>query len=178
LLECLRYILVEHSEADAVMVLDALDVSVGKWGEFSEAIHSLDDMAAGIGPTATEDITLADTLSMIQWFAPTVEETITAADALAVNVGIELTDIVNILEDVEGWRQFGFGGGLYGVVGFGGWVVWYNRTPDEVAIFDELMSILLSGPIPETVTAADDLYIHSGFGCPLGTGFGLSPFGK
>jgi hypothetical protein len=170
--------LIEHGEADAVRALDALDASIGKLGEFSEAIDTIDLLTAGIGPGLSEDIPTDDALSIIQLFAPQHTEAITTGDALVHGIGIGVDDTAKILDDVDGWRTFGFGGGQFGVVGFGGWVTWYNRAPDEVACFEILNAELITGPMTETVTAQDGLYLHSGFGCPIGTGWGLSPWGK
>jgi hypothetical protein len=178
LLECLRYILVEHSEADMVRALDALDVSVGKEGEFSEAVDLADLLSVLVDVGLTDDVTVGDALALIQDFAPEESEAVTVADDLDHGIGIGVEDTVKLLDDAEGWRQFGFGGGEFGVIGFGGWITWHNRAPDEVAVFDDLFVDQIFGPFEETVAAGDDLYIHSGFGCPIGTGFGLSPWGK
>jgi hypothetical protein len=178
LLECLRYILIEHGESDAVRALDALDVSIGKLGEFSEAVALVDLLIIGIGPSLSEEVTIEDVLALVQDFAPQYGETITVADDLDHGIGIGIEDQARILDDLEGWRQFGFGGGQFGVVGFGGWITWHNRAPDEVAVFEDLFAELVTGPMAETVTVDDGLYLHSGFGCPIGSGFGLSPWGQ
>jgi hypothetical protein len=177
MLECLRYILIEQSAADAVLALDALDLSIGKLGDFSEVLAFFDDLFVSVGIGADDAVVLGDDLSLVQWFAPEFEETVPALDDLSYGIGVGIDDTVKALDDCDGWRQFGFGGGEFGVVGFGGWVIWYNRAPDEVAAFDELLTMLTPGPIAETVTIDDGLYIHSGFGCPIGSGWGLSPFG-
>jgi hypothetical protein len=178
LLECLRYILLEHGESDMVLALDALDVSVGKEGEFAESLAVFDALAAGIGPALSEVITIEDALALVQEFGLQNDESISLADDLAHGIGIGIQDTAKILDDVDGWRQFGFGGGQFGIVGFGGWVVWYNRAPDEVAVFDEILANFSPSSFAEAVTVQDGLFLHSGFGCPIGSGFGLSPFGK
>lgn len=177
LLECLRYILVEHGEADVVRALDALDASIGKLGEFNEVVDLSDLVSVLVGVGQTQDVTIADALSTVQRFAPLFEEAVTMAGDLAHGIGIGLAETVKVLDDVEGWRQFGFGGGEFGIIGFGGWITWYNRAPDEVAVFEELLIDHTAGAMAEAVTVDDGLYIHSGFGCPIGSGFGLSPWG-
>lgn len=178
LLECLRYILIEHGETDTVRALDALDVSIGKEGEFSEAVAMLDTLAAGIGPALADTIGIEDTLDLTQFFATQNDEAITLSDDLTIGIGIGIQDTAKVLDDVDGWRQYGFGGGQFGIVGFGGWIVWHNRAPDEVAVFDKLSIDHVPGSFGEEITIADSLYLHSGFGCPIGFGFGLTPFGK
>lgn len=178
LLECLRYILIEHNEADVVRALDALDASIGKEGEFNEAVDLGDLVSVLVGVGLTGDITVADALSIVQVFSAQFDETIAPADDLNHGIGIGLADGVNVLDDVEGWRQHGFGGGEFGIIGFGGWITWHNRAPDEVAVFEDLSVDLSAGGINEEITVEDGLYLHSGFGCPIGSGFGLSPWGK
>jgi hypothetical protein len=178
LAECLRYILIEHGAADSVAALDALTVSLGLDADIDDlaAVAELLTVAVGVG--ADDEISLADALGIVADFAPTHEEIITAEEALGVGIGINIDEPVNILEDVEAWRTFGFGGGEFGGAGFGGWVIWRNRAPDEVQAAIELFIELTPGAFEEAATVEDTLYFSCGFGCPLGSGFGLGPFGS
>jgi hypothetical protein len=178
ILECLRYILLKQNAEDTVRALDALTVSVGKEGEFAEAVDMVDLLDFGIGAALSDGVSVADVLSLVQLFSEVVDETITVADDLHHGIGIGIQDTVNILDDVEGWRQFGYGGGMYGIAGYGGWIVWHNRSPDEVAVFDELKVDLIPANIEENVMISEILYLHSGFGCPVGSGYGAAPYGK
>lgn len=178
LLECLRFVLVEHSEEDTVRALDALQISFGFDADFDEVVDLSDLLDAVFGLGLTDDVTVADVLGMVQLFAPTFDETVTAADDLGHRIGVGLEDGVDVLDDLDAWRHYGFGGGSFGITGFGGWVTWHNRSPDEVAVWEELSAVLTAGAIEDAVAAGDDLYLSSGFGCPVGTGFGLTPWGK
>lgn len=177
LLESLRYILIDETAADMVSLLDALNAEIGLYGTFSESIHIGDLETLLIETTQAEDIIMSDDLSTEALFLPFENESISISDALIPNINIVIDDPVNFLDDCDGWRQFGFGGGKFGVVGFGGWIVWYNRSPDEIAAFDLLTVDLTYGTIQEDISVEEVLYMHSGFGCPVGSGYGATPFG-
>jgi hypothetical protein len=177
LAECLRYILIEHAAADSVAALDALAVSVGLDADFEDLATVGAEMFAALGVGAADEVNLADALSIMALFAPTHTEAITAADALGVGIGVNVEELVHALDDAIAWRTFGFGGGEFGSIGFGGWVIWRNRAPDEVQAAIELFIELTPGAFPLAATVDDDLFFSCGFGCPLGSGFGLGPFG-
>lgn len=177
LLECLRYILIEQTAADAVNVLDALTVSLGLDADFDDSLPVLEELRHAVGVGAEDAVAASDVLSMVAAFAPTHTDAATVADDVGVHVGVNLDLPVNLSDDALAWRTFGFGGGEYGGSGFGGQVIWYNRAPDELQAGFELFIDLRPGEFADTVSAADDLFFSCGFGCPLGSGFGLGPFG-
>lgn len=177
LLESLRYILIDQAADDLVMLLDALNAEIGLYGTFSESIHIGDLETLFIASLQADALTVSDDLQTEALFLPTETEAQSITDTLIQNINIGIDEPVNILDDCDGWRQFGFGGGKFGVVGFGGWVVWYNRAPDEIAAFDLLSIDLTYGAMQEDITVEEALYIYSGYGCPIGSGFGATPFG-
>lgn len=177
LLESLRYLLLDQSAESEVKVNDALDIAIGLLGNFSENIYFSDAFVIAIGQAMADQVTMADILESQADYRPSQTETATITDQETVGLNIGISDPVNVIDDVDGWRQFGFGGGNFGVVGFGGWTVWYNRAPDEQIVFDDLAADLDQGAIAETVTPAETLVMSSGFGCPVGSGFGATYFG-
>lgn len=178
LAECLRYILIEHTIEDTVTVFDALTVSLGLDLDVADVVGVLDEARVGVGVGVEEVLAVADQLAIVAQYAPTHAETITAADALGVHVGVNVDETVTVLDDALAWRTFGFGGGEFGGSGFGGQIIWYNRHPDEVQVSEELLVELTPGAFPIAATVADELFFSCGFGCPLGSGFGLGPFGS
>lgn len=177
LAECLRYILIEQGAADAVAALDALTVQMGMDADMEDLATVAEVLAAMVGVGAADTVTPADALAMVAGFAPTIDESLTAGEALGVGIGINLEELVKAPDDAEAWRTFGFGGGDFGGAGFGGWVIWSNRTPDEVLAYSELSVDVSPGALPLSAAVDDDLYFSCGFGCPLGSGFGRGPFG-
>lgn len=178
LLESLRFMIIDQSVDDLVTALDALDVSVGLDGDYAENLHATDWLFSYLQLNQAEEITIADTLTTAANFNSALSETITPAEALTLTIGVGIEDNVNVIDDVEGWRQFGFGGGKYGVIGFGGWLVWYAQNPDEIRTTDIFTVELNPGTMTEDITIAEQLAIHSGFGCPIGDGFGQTPYGN
>jgi hypothetical protein len=178
LAEVLRYFLHEETIEDAVLALDALAISLAMEADFDESQAVLDFFSAGIGIAATDAATVSDAFASETYFAPQIDETITPAETLTHDMGLALEDQCNILEDVDGYRHYGFGGGMYSATGFGGYVIWRNRAPDEVQAAIHLYIDLVPGAFDETATIADVLALSSGFGTPLGSGFGLVPFGS
>jgi hypothetical protein len=176
-LESLRYLVIAVNAADGVQVMDALAAELTQDGFYSEALHAVDTLAGALGVTAAEAVQVADAFSLVQVFDEQQAETITAADAVACGIGVAAADAVAILDDAEEWRVFGFGGGQYGIVGFGGWAVWHERSPDEVRVLDTLEVVQNAEDITDTVTAAEALAMSSGYGCPVGSGFGAAPWG-
>lgn len=178
LLESLRYVLLDQAAADDVKALEALDIALGLVGVFSENIHTTENVLALMAQAEADQINLADTLATICNYLLSEAETATATDAAAVNVNVGIVEPVKILDDADGWRQFGFGGGKFGMIGFGGWLVWYNRAPDEIAAFDTLSTVLNQGTLEESAIITESLVMYSGFGCPVGDGFGAAPYGQ
>ena len=88
-----------------------------------------------------------------------------------------MEETVYWLEDLEAYTHYGFGGGSYSYAGFGGYVILRNRAPDELLVYDNLAAVLTAGAFTDTSVASVALYLSSGFGCPLGDGFGLTLYG-
>ena len=178
LLECLRYILIEQAAADVVNAFDALSVSVGREGEYVDLIHLSEQLTFHDTGAPADAVVFADELSIETLFDMAVDEAIMAGDECGVTIGVNIDDPVKVLDDAQAWRTFGFGGGGFGAIGFGGWIVWYNRAPDEVQASMVLSVYIQPETVQESATVEDDLYFSCGFGCPLGSGFGRGPFGQ
>lgn len=176
--EVLRYFLHEETIADQILALDALTTALGFENDFDESLHVADLFSFGVGINASETIELSESLSSVTLFAPQIDETITPADSLATDMGLALEETATILEDFDSYRHYGYGGGPFGLTGFGGYVIWRNRAPDEVQAAIHLYVDLVFGAFEETATIADVLALSNGFGTTLGSGFGLVPFGS
>lgn len=178
LIECLRYILIEQNAADSVAALDAINVSIGRLGDIEDLAILGDALTMVLNMPAPQEITVTDTLDMMAGYAPEIDEPVTAADAFSYGIEVVVDEPVRVSDDFIAWRTFGFGGGEFGGLGFGGWIIWHNRAPDEVQASITLSIDMVPGALPLSATVDDDLYFTCGFGCPLGSGFGLGPFGS
>jgi hypothetical protein len=176
--EVLRYFWHEETISDEIMALDALTTSLAFDADFDESVHVLDALLTTHVCNYPLSVTAQDTLGVEAVFNPQHDETITPSEALASHSGVSLEDQVNILEDVEYYSHYGFGGGVFGLSGFGGYVIWTNRAPDEVQASEVLTVDLDVSTFYETATLADTLRLSNGFGTTLGSGFGAVPFGS
>jgi len=176
-LESLRYLVISVQASDGVQILDALNTEHAQGGQFGEALHAVDTVAGALGVSAAEVVQIAEAFGAVQVFNEQQSETVTAGDAVSCGIGGGLADTVKVLDDTEQWRTFGFGGGEYGIVGFGGWILWHERSPDVVTVSDALAAVQTGQDMVDTVTAAEALALSSGYGCPVGSGFGAAPWG-
>lgn len=177
--ECLRYILLEHTLADQVLVFDHLTATIGKLVDLAEQIHVQDDLSTTENWGLAEQVTVADALEMVWTIATELTETVTVGDDLSMKMRVGLQDTVMLLDQLTAWRSIGFGSQDFGRHGFGGIKEWEGSNPDEVLITDELGMAMRSG-LSESVTVADQLVCSNGFGSRggLGDGVGNIPFGN
>jgi hypothetical protein len=178
LTEVLRYFWHEETISNEIIALDALAVSLAFEADFDESVHALDALLSTHVCNYPLSVTMQDTLGVKAIYNPQHDETITPSEALTSHSDISLEDQVSILEDVDYYHHYGFGGGYFGLSGFGGYVIWTNRAPDEVQASESLTVDLDVSTFYETSTMADTLRLSNGFGTTLGSGFGSVPFGS
>jgi hypothetical protein len=176
--EVLRYIWFEETVDDQLFAFDALTVSHGLDVDVDETVPIIDEVFSTHVLTFPESATVSDAFASLIDFNPTITEPVTAIETLTSDQSSPFEDSIKLLLDSEGWRHYGYGGGPYSYKGFGGYVIWRNRSPDESVVSDELFAEMTFGTFTETATIADQLGISSGFGTPIGSGYGLVPFGK
>ncbi len=198
--ECLHYILLEQSLSDTIKALDALSIELGVVVDLSELAVALEELRFSLNVGRTETVTAADVLNIIADWKPRIDELATASDLLYAALVIAISDTVTIEDWEEIYQMHGFGGGGFGESGFGGYVRWQNRSPDELQASDELslaLSVALGysadkaaadeygfgkggfgqtdfGGWTDSVEVSDRLYFSDGFGR---YGFGETPFG-
>lgn len=177
--ECLRYILLDGTLADQVLILDSLTATLGKLVNLDEQIHVQDELRATESWGLAEGVTVEDALEMVLAFASELTETVTVGDNLAMAMRAELQDTVNLMDQLTAWRSIGFGSQDFGKFGFGGIKEWEGSNPDEVMIMD-LLGMAMGTGLPEAVAVADQLICSNGFGGrgALGDGVGNIPFGQ
>ena len=90
--------------------------------DLAEALFILEELFVDFGINLEDGLTIAEALDVIADFSPTLTETVTASEMLAAHMGIYLEDEVLVEDSLQAWRMFGFGGGGFGDVGFGGQV--------------------------------------------------------
>lgn len=198
--ECLRYILIEHSMADAVSAFDALAVSLGIDIDLHDLVHAVEELTQAFGWTASDTVTASEVLSIIAEFNPEFSESLTVAEVLSHKLDMTLSDDIVLLDTQEAWRTHGYGGGGYGEVGYGGYTIWRNRSPDELQAWDVLSFALTLhigyrsgatygygltpygsgeyGDYPEKVKVSDQLHFSDGYGGPKFGGYGQAPYGR
>ena len=175
--ECLRYLMIEHSIADTVAVMDALSVELGLELNLEDIIHVREDLTAAMGLAESETVTVSDVLAAVIDFNVSDPLTITVSETLAIAINVLIEDTVVLADLYESWRVHGFGGGGFGDSGFGGFVVWRNQDPDQITATD-VLTVSQSAAFSDTVSASEALYFSDGFGGPNFGGFGQAPFGS
>jgi len=198
--ECIRYFLIEGTISDTVKAMDQLSLTLEFDLDLAEMVHVIDDITVEMNVAENDTVDISDVLSIIADFNPQISETITASDVLAFAMTVPLEDEVKIADYFDVWRTHGFGGGGFGVVGFGGYNKYFNRQPDEVQAWDVLSMAISThigyrsgatygfgqvpfgssefGDYPEKVKVTDELLFSDGFGGPKFGGFGQAPFGR
>lgn len=198
--ECLRYFLIEHTVSDTARIIESLSISLGLDLNQADFIDFIDELVSLMSIAAADTAAASDALSVIAQFRPAFSETITSSEQLAFTLALALTEQVIAHESFEIWRKSGFGSGGFGDEGFGGYIGFRNRQPDELQAYDELAVAILMGlgyqpadtygfgqalfgssqfgDWPDKIVPEDALYFSDGFGGPNFGQFGWAPFGS
>jgi hypothetical protein len=174
--ENLYYILKEVSRADAVLVMDTLSFMITEIGEYADAVHVLEELLVQLQLHRDEAVTVSDALLSIWEMRRDLAEAVTATEAVHTDQDSRRCDAVVVEDFPEFWSVYGFGSGAFGQVMFGGLSAWRQKSPDQISIFEQLLTALSAVRV-STVEPSDQLVIGSGFGGKVSSGFGLSLFG-
>jgi hypothetical protein len=138
--ECLRYVLLEQTAGDTVLVLDSLTALIGKYIDLVDHVHVQDELASTDTTNLAEEVQIAEALEILWAIQETLAETVTVAEVLGVGMNVLVEEQVQILDMLTVWRDFGFGSGDFGTIGFGGMKTWGESNPDEVFAFEQVGS--------------------------------------
>lgn len=138
--ECLRYVLLEQTSWDTVLVLDSLTAVIGRLIDLADHVHVQDDLTSTDGANLAEEVILEDILETLWAIQSELAETVTVEDLLGASMHLRIEDQVTIMEELTVWRDVGFGSGDFGVMGFGGMKAWNESAPDTVYAFEEARS--------------------------------------
>jgi predicted DNA-binding protein len=174
--ENLFYLLSKVSRTDAVLIMDALSIMITEIGDYAEVVHALEQLVVRLNVSRTDEAAVADLLLVIWEMRQNLAEAVTATAAVHADQTSERNDTVVIGDFPEAWSVYGFGSGGFGQVPFGGLSAWKQKHPDQISIFERLITAL-SVYRASAVVPSETLLIGSGFGGKLSSGFGLSPFG-
>jgi len=174
--EVLRYILHEISRADTLKIFDVLTVQLATEGTFDENLQIVEDLVLIHNAGLIEDFILSEDLLLIMDTSLDLPETMLLADDMSQHMDIGLTDSIVILEDLVSWRHYGYGSGPFGGVAYGGFMFWQNRDADTIALFDEMACVEVK-IFSENIQIGEIFSASSGYGSPLGDGYGMAVYG-
>jgi hypothetical protein len=178
LAECVRYLLHEVAPADAIALVDSLSLELGLVAHLAEDVPLTEQLTQQHTHPEADSLALAEAVLLEILYQLTPADGLTVGDSLAAHPTVALADEVVLYEDYELWRHYGYGGGPYGLAGYGGYVIYTNRHPDTLAVFEELIIDLVAGAFAEALTLADHLAASDGYGSPkLGDGWGACVYG-
>jgi len=171
------YVIVKMSQADTVLIMDALSMMITEIGEYAEALHIIDNLIAQLDLRKADEAILSEALLSVWEIRKELAEAVTASAAVLTDSAFPRADSVSFSDITETWSVYGFGSGGFGIIPFGGLVTaWQQKSPDIIYAFERLTTVL-SVYQAATVTVSDSTATSSGFGGNLSSGFGLSPFG-
>ncbi|MHB1350122.1 MAG: hypothetical protein ACYCYR_09640 [Desulfobulbaceae bacterium] len=176
--ECLRYILLEQSAADAVLVFDSLTATVGKLTDIADQLHIMDYVSSAETVSSADTAVIEDTLETLWAIVNELSEAVSVADTLTLGIEMRVDEQVVALESLDVWRNIGFGSQDFGLIGFGGMRNWNESNPDELVFADQL-GAALGTYTDDEVSVQDALAASTGFGSPgnISDGYAYQPFG-
>ncbi|MBM9605973.1 hypothetical protein [Desulfopila inferna] len=175
--ENLYYIVKRYNLADAVSVLDTITFLFFESHTFEEAMQALEELFVRLNVTRADQVALSDTLQTLMDIKKQLADSATVSDKPPLfDMDMLLQDTIIIEEAKEFWSGYGYGSGGYGVAPYGGVVEFKQKNPDRAIIFEQLLMALSALQLAE-VTVTDDLYMSSGYGCSIGSGYGRTPYG-
>jgi len=176
--ECLRYILLEHTIDDTVLIFDSLNVNIGKSGDLSENMLCGDELFIVSGTGLADEQMIEDELAVVWSIAPLLQDTVPIEDAVGMDWACKLEDTINIIDQLDAKFAIGFGSGQFGLVPFGSVVDWYQSAVDETYLSDEYHAHM-GVNLADQVSLDDLLAASTGFGSPgtIADGFGNVPLG-
>jgi len=183
LCESIRQVMLNSHQEDIVEVTDALKIIFGFIFHFDDVVNVTDDLLIIGGKGFESEVFITDIFESEIWFKPSLLETVLAVSELTMNLTLALNSSLKVSDDVQVSDEKGFGAMGFGAPdGFGvkfGSKTLKGQGQDEVLSLEDILESNFSKAMSETVTANDNLLFSDGFGgTALGSGFGLSPFGK
>lgn len=178
LAECVRYVLLEVSAADTIALVESLSFELGFTGFFEDAVPITEQLIHAHTHPEGDTLSLAEVVVAELLYHLGLTDAVTITDTLAAHPTVAIEEEVVLYEDYQGWRHFGYGGGQYGGGGYGGAIIYTNRHPDTLAVWEDLVVALVAGAFPEAITLAEHLAASDGYGSPsVGDGWGACAYG-
>lgn len=200
--ECLRYVLLELSAADSVLVMDSLTATIGRLIDLADSLHIQDELTSHEECGQAEEAIITEALEILWTINEALTETISIDDELSCGLAVAIEEQITILDSLTVWRDLGFGSGDFGTCGFGGVKTWTEGDADEAFVFEQIGSHMGVAPVFDweyrqyglypwqmawvvtsdaaTATISDALIASNGFGSggSLSDGFSNIPFGR
>ncbi|MDH3359754.1 MAG: hypothetical protein OEL55_02695, partial [Desulfobulbaceae bacterium] len=172
--ENLFYLLKEVTLEEAVLVMDALSIMVYEVGEFTEAIHIIDQLVTQMSARRADTALVSDLLSIVLDMHKVLNDGVSISDQALAKILSVREDSVVMDDYLTFWSIYGYGAGGYGEVPYGGLTEYQQKNPDQIYLFEQLL-IVLSALRSDEVQITDALYFSSGYG---ESPYGDSPYGQ
>ena len=177
LAENLRYVLQKIELEDSIGVWDSLSILAAMLGDLAEVISVADELVPDIGTGISKTITVADIFEIIWVMNETLETTVSVGDELAGYLDIELTDSVQLTDNITSFEGAGWGTTPWGSTGWGGNVSHFSDQADTLRIVDIVYG-LLEIAVGDSVQITDSITYSTGWSSPRGPGWGTTPWGR
>ena len=176
--ESIRYALISIGLTDAVTVLEAITISFKDSLELADVAFVEEGVIFSITGNLAETVTVADVISTISNFVTVLSETVTMSEAAVHSVGLNISETQFVFDQIVPQLLIGFGGGEYGGVRFGG-VSFISEILSELVIVSETFVTDHDTVFADILTTIDEqLVFSSGYGTPVGDGFGGALYGS
>ena len=177
--ESIRYALISIGLTDAVTVLESILISFGSDLQLEDAVFVGDDLVFSISGTLSDSVTVSDTIVTISEFVTVLTETVTVSEAQVFDMGLSLTEEQFVFDSIAPQIVIGYGGGGFGSgVRFGGLTLISEFLADLIVASEVIVMAQTATFEDELTTIDEQLNFASGFGTPVGDGFGSARYGS
>lgn len=162
---------------DSLSIADNLQIDSEFDSDLSDQISMSDLLTVVQGKLFQDELTLSDDFNSYSIFMSTLAESLTLTESVSFDMDVGINEQIIVEDNFNLVHELCFGACGFGTIPFGSRTQHAEDTAEYIS-FDDELTVNIGTILEDDVNMSDTLIISDCFGCRIGDGFGITPFGS